>query len=60
MEYGELENRKHLFVSKKNPDFLGMVVFANAFTVTNRDAVINLFEYPIIEARFGFKNHNRQ
>jgi hypothetical protein len=40
MEYG-----KHLLASKKNPDFLGIVVFANAVTATNRDANIKLFEY---------------
>ncbi len=43
--YGEVEFRKHLWATTKRPDFLGMVVFLNAVTASNRDAEINLFNY---------------
>jgi hypothetical protein len=55
MIYGEVEYRKHLLASRKNPDFLGMVVFANAVTATNRDADINLFEYINAGAGAGLR-----
>ena len=41
--YGEVEFRKHLWATTRNPDFLGMVVFLNAVTASNRDAEIKLF-----------------
>jgi hypothetical protein len=43
--YAETEFRRHIVGTKNNPDFLGMVVFANAVTATNKDADIGLFEY---------------
>ena len=55
MIYGEVEYRKHLLASKKNPDFFGMVVFVNAVTATNKDADINLFEYVNIGAGAGIR-----
>jgi hypothetical protein len=49
--YGEMEYRKHLLGTKNNPDFFGMVLFANALTASNRDADIGLFKY--VNAAFG-------
>lgn len=43
--YCEVEFRKHLWETTKRPDFLGMVVFVNAVTASNRDAGIKLFNY---------------
>lgn len=43
--YGEVEFRKHLWSTTKNPDFLGLVVFFNAVTASNQDAEIKLFDY---------------
>jgi outer membrane protein assembly factor BamA len=53
--YGEAEFRKHLAATKKNPDFLGMVVFFNAVTASNRDAEINLFDYVNIAGGVGIR-----
>ncbi len=55
MLYGEAEFRKHLLATKKSPDFLGMVVFLNAVTATNRDAEVGLFEYVNIGAGAGLR-----
>ena len=43
--YTELEYRKKLFGTIKNPDKWGMAVFGNLTTATNRDANIKLFQY---------------
>ncbi len=43
--YGEAEYRRHLMSVKNDPDFLGFVLFANAFTASNKDAGTNLFRY---------------
>jgi hypothetical protein len=43
--YAEAELRKHITGTKSNPDLLGFVVFANAFTASNKDADIYLFKY---------------
>ena len=43
--YSEVEYRAHIMGTKKNPDFLGAVVFLNVTTASNKDANINLFEY---------------
>ena len=49
--YSEVEYRAHLAGTKKNPDFLGAVVFVNATTASNKDANIALFNY--IEPGYG-------
>jgi outer membrane protein assembly factor BamA len=43
--YTELEYRRKLFGSEKNPDKWGMAIFGNVTTATNKDAKIGLFEY---------------
>jgi len=53
--YGEVEFRKHLAASRKNPDFLGMVVFFNAVTASNGPAGINLFDYVNIAGGTGLR-----
>jgi hypothetical protein len=53
--YGEAEFRKHLAATRKNPDFLGMVVFFNAVTASNRDAEIDLFDYVNIAGGTGIR-----
>ena len=53
--YGEVEFRKHLWASAKRPDFLGMVVFLNAVTASNRDAEIKLFNYVNTAGGIGIR-----
>ncbi len=53
--YGEVEFRKHLWASTKRPDFLGMVVFLNAVTASNRDTEIKLFNYVNTAAGIGIR-----
>jgi hypothetical protein len=53
--YSEVEYRKHLFSSKKNPDFLGMVVFLNALTASNKYADISLLKYINLGAGAGLR-----
>ncbi|MBS1667492.1 MAG: BamA/TamA family outer membrane protein [Bacteroidetes bacterium] len=43
--YTELEFRKHLHGTIKNPNQWGFAVFANAATASNEDANINLLKY---------------
>jgi outer membrane protein assembly factor BamA len=53
--YFETEYRKHLISTKTNPDFLGMVLFANAITATNKDAGIGLFKYVNVGGGTGIR-----
>lgn len=53
--YGEVEYRRHLLASKNNPDFLGMIVFANAVTASNKDAGTDLFKYINLAAGTGIR-----
>jgi outer membrane protein assembly factor BamA len=53
--YGETEYRRHLISTKTNPDFLGMVLFANAITATNKDAGIGLFKYVNVGCGTGIR-----
>ena len=43
--YSEVEYRAHLWGTKKSPELIGAVVFANATTASNRDGNIDLFKY---------------
>jgi outer membrane protein assembly factor BamA len=43
--YTELEYRRRLFGTQKNPDKWGIAIFGNITTATNKDADIKLFEY---------------
>ena len=43
--YSEAEYRAHLWGTKKSPELLGAVVFANATTASNKAADISLFQY---------------
>jgi len=43
--YSEVEYRAHIWGSKKSPELLGAVVFANATTASNEAGKINLFQY---------------
>ncbi len=45
MMYGGLEYRKHVYGSTKNPDFIGIVAFANATTADGDSNGIDLFQY---------------
>ncbi len=51
MLFTGLEYRKHLFGIKSNPDFFGMVLFANATTANGERNGIDLFEY--VNAGYG-------
>jgi len=53
--YGEVEFRKHLWETSKRPDLLGVVVFLNAVTATNRDADIKLFDYVNTAGGIGIR-----
>ena len=53
--YGEIEFRKHLWATAKHPDFLGMVVFFNAVTASNRDAKIKLFNHVNTAGGIGIR-----
>ena len=53
--YGEIEFRKHVWSTKKRPDLLGMVVFFNAVTASNRDAEIKLFDYVNTAGGLGIR-----
>jgi len=53
--YGEVEFRKHLWETPKRPDLLGMVVFFNAVTASNRDAEIKLFNYVNTAGGIGIR-----
>jgi hypothetical protein len=43
--YSEVEYRKHLYATKNNPMFLGMVAYINATTANGSDNGVDLFEY---------------
>ncbi len=43
--YSEAEYRAHIWGTKKSPELIGAVVFANATTASNKDANIPLFKY---------------
>jgi len=43
--YSEVEYRAHLWGTKKSPELIGAVVFANATTASNTAGDINLFQY---------------
>jgi hypothetical protein len=43
--YTELEYRRKLFGTEKNPDQWGIALFGNLTTASNKDADIKLFEY---------------
>ncbi len=43
--YAEVEYRRKLFGTEKNPDKWGIALFANATTASNKDADIKLFNY---------------
>jgi len=43
--YSEVEYRKRIWGTKKNPDLIGAVAFVNATTASNLDAGQNLFKY---------------
>ena len=45
MVYAETEFRKHVFATKNNPDFLGMVAYFNLTTADSKDNNISLFQY---------------
>jgi hypothetical protein len=51
MMFAGVEYRRHLLATKKNPKFLGAVVFANATTASGYKNGISLFEY--IEPGYG-------
>ena len=53
--YTEIEYRRILLGTKNNPDFFGMVVFANATTASNVDADIDLFKYIDPAAGLGLR-----
>lgn len=53
--YFELEYRRILLGTKKNPDFFGMAIFANATTASNHDQDIKLFEYIDPAAGLGLR-----
>ena len=54
--YTEIEYRRMLLGTKKNPDFFGIAVFANATTASGKDSDINLFQYidPAVGAGLRF------
>jgi outer membrane protein assembly factor BamA len=51
LTYTELEYRRKLFGTKKNPDQWGFALFGNVTTATNKDANIKLYEY--LDPAFG-------
>jgi hypothetical protein len=53
--YTELEYRRKLFGSQKNPDKWGIALFGNVTTATNRDANIDLFDYIDPTVGLGFR-----
>lgn len=54
--YTELEYRRKLFGTEKNPDKWGVVVFGNLTTASSKDGNINLFKYidPAVGAGIRF------
>ncbi len=53
--YSELEYRYHLLGTKKNPNFMGGVVFANATTASNKAANIEMLDYLNFGYGFGLR-----
>lgn len=53
--YTELEYRKKLIGTKKNPDFFGINLFMNFTTASNKDANIDLLEYIDPAGGIGFR-----
>ena len=53
--YTEIEYRRILVGTKKNPDFFGMVIFVNATTASNKDGNIDLFQYIDPAAGLGLR-----
>lgn len=49
--YGEMEFRKHLFGTTKNPDLMGMVAFVNVTSASGNGNNIDLLEY--VEPGYG-------
>ncbi|MGB5243213.1 MAG: hypothetical protein WBN28_13300 [Lutimonas sp.] len=45
MIYSEVEYRKHLWATEKNPNFLGAVAYLNMTTASAEENDINLFKY---------------
>ena len=50
MIYNEVEYRKHIWGSKKNPELIGAVAFVNATTASNFDSGQKLYKY----VNFGY------
>jgi outer membrane protein assembly factor BamA len=53
--YFETEYRRHLFGIRKNPDFMGVIVFANALTASDHDEGTKLFNYMNYAAGAGIR-----
>lgn len=49
--FGGVEYRKHLFATRKNPRFMGAILYLNATTANGKANGINLFEY--VEPGYG-------